>query len=72
MSDTQTDQSLLSKKIKEWGSELGFQQVGISNTELTEDESHLLNWLEQGRHGEMHYMESHGTKRRRPGELPGT
>ena len=73
MSDTQTDQSLLSKKIKEWGSELGFQQVGISNTELTEDESHLLNWLEQGRHGEMHYMESHGTKRSRPGELvPGT
>jgi epoxyqueuosine reductase len=63
----------LSENIKEWGTELGFQQVGITTTTLDEDETHLFNWLEKGRHGEMAYMQSHGTKRSRPNELvPGT
>jgi epoxyqueuosine reductase len=63
----------LSENIKEWGTELGFQQVGITTTTLDEDEAHLFNWLEKGRHGEMAYMQSHGTKRSRPNELvPGT
>ncbi len=63
----------LSQKIKAWGTELGFQQTGITTTELKEDEAYLLNWLSQGRHGEMHYMEIHGTRRSRPVELiPGT
>ena len=73
MSTAQINTSRLSKKIKDWGGELGFQQVGITIAELEEDESHLLKWLEQGRHGVMHYMESHGTRRSRPKELvPGT
>jgi epoxyqueuosine reductase len=63
----------LAAHIKQWGVELGFQQVGIADTELSEDEAHLLNWLEQGRHGEMEYMSAHGTRRSRPAELiPGT
>lgn len=53
--------------------ELGFQQVGITGTNLDDDELHLLNWLKQGRHGEMTYMASHGGKRSRPADLvPGT
>jgi epoxyqueuosine reductase len=40
---------------------------------LAQDEQHLLNWLEAGYHGEMDYMQRHGTKRSRPRELvPGT
>jgi len=40
---------------------------------LDEAETHLLNWLHAGRHGAMHYMASHGTRRSRPHELqPGT
>lgn len=59
----------LADKIKRWGIELGFQQVGIAGTDLREAESHLLRWLALGRHGEMHYMGRHGTRRSRPSEL---
>jgi epoxyqueuosine reductase len=63
----------LAKKIKLWGNELGFQQVGITDTHLPEAEEHLNAWLSKGHHGEMTYMASHGTKRSRPSELiPGT
>ncbi len=67
------DKLELSRYIKSWGAELGFQQVGITATELAEDEAYLINWLAQGYHGEMAYMRQHGTKRSRPGDLvPGT
>ncbi|GMV28708.1 MAG: epoxyqueuosine reductase [Rhodanobacteraceae bacterium] len=63
----------LANRIRTWGAELGFQQIGITGTDLSQDETHLLNWLGAGRHGEMDYMERHGTKRSRPQELqPGT
>ncbi len=55
--------------IKQWGLELGFQQVGISNTELGEAEKHLTGWLDKGYHGDMEYMARHGLKRSRPGLL---
>ncbi len=63
------DNAQLAADVKRWGIELGFQQVGISATELGRDETHLLNWLAAGHHGEMDYMERHGTKRSRPDEL---
>jgi epoxyqueuosine reductase len=67
------NKSQLSDSIKTLGHELGFQQVGITTTELEEDEAYLINWLEQGRHGDMAYMKMHSTKRSRPGDLvPGT
>ena len=63
----------LAEKIKQWGHELGFQGVGITNTYLGEAETHLLNWLKAGFHGDMEYMNRHGIKRSRPQELvPGT
>ena len=63
----------LAQQIKIWGIDLGFDEVGITNTELDEHETHLMNWLAAGRHGEMHYMSRHGTKRSQPGKLiPGT
>jgi len=64
---------ILAHDIKNWGQALGFQQTGITAVDLSEDETHLINWLQAGKHGEMHYMEQHGTKRSRPPELvPGT
>jgi epoxyqueuosine reductase len=67
------DARTLAEKVKAWGLELGFQQVGISDTDLDEHEARLLKWLEAGRHGGMEYMARHGTKRARPAELlPGT
>ncbi|MCC5884239.1 MAG: tRNA epoxyqueuosine(34) reductase QueG [Halomonas sp.] len=63
----------LAATIKTWGRELGFQQVGIADIDLAEDERHLLRWLDAGFQGEMGFMAKHGTKRTRPEELvPGT
>lgn len=67
------DYHALARTIKAVGTALGFQDVGITDVDLAEDEVHLLNWLKSGRHGEMEYMQRHGTKRSRPAELlPGT
>ncbi len=67
------DPSALAAQVKDWGRELGFQKVGIAATELPQDEQRLLDWLAAGRHGEMTYMQRHGTLRARPAELvPGT
>ncbi len=67
------DYPQLRAAILQWSRALGFQQCGISNAPLAEDEAHLLNWLAAGRHGEMAYMQRHGTRRTRPQELqPGT
>ncbi len=63
----------LAEKIKHWGSALGFQQTGIADVDLTEAEGHLKHWLKAGFHGEMDYMQRHGSKRSHPEELvPGT
>ncbi len=63
----------LKQKIKSWSQELGFQQLGISDTDLTEAERFLNQWLKEGMHGEMGYMERHGLNRTRPESLiPGT
>jgi len=63
------DFSALAEQIKSWGRELGFQKVGIAAVDLADDERHLLAWLAAGRHGEMAYMQRHGTKRARPSDL---
>jgi len=63
----------LALSIKAWGRELGFQAVGIADTELGAAEIQLAEWLAAGFHGEMDYMARHGSKRARPAELrPGT
>jgi epoxyqueuosine reductase len=66
---TTSDYAKLAVDIKHWGAELGFQQIGVSSTDLAEDEAHLLNWLAADRHGAMDYMARHGVKRSRPDEL---
>ena len=69
----EVDFDALAADIRRWGRQLGFQQVGITDCELPEAETRLLEWLAQGRHGEMDYMARHGVKRARPTELvPGT
>ena len=63
----------LATQIKKWGQELGFQQVGITDTDLTEAEQHLDDWLSKNFQGDMDYMQRHGRKRSRPELLqPGT
>ena len=59
----------LATMIVQWGRELGFQEVGVADTDLSVDEVRLLNWLDKDRHGEMDYMARHGVARARPAEL---
>lgn len=73
--DTTSAQKMadLARQIKQWGQELGFQQVGITDTDLSEAEAHLQSWLANDFHGDMDYMQRHGVKRSRPAALqPGT
>ena len=73
MTDATLDLPRLAQSIKDWGRELGFQQIGISGLELGEHEAHLQRWLDAGYQGEMDYMAAHGRKRSHPDELvPGT
>ncbi|MCU5773615.1 tRNA epoxyqueuosine(34) reductase QueG [Erwiniaceae bacterium BAC15a-03b] len=63
----------LAQDIKQWGLSLGFQQVGICDTDLTAEEPRLQAWLDKQYHGEMDWMARHGMMRARPHELlPGT
>ncbi|KLV04861.1 tRNA epoxyqueuosine(34) reductase QueG [Photobacterium ganghwense] len=63
----------LANHIKQWGQELGFQQVGICDVDLSRHEAQLQRWLDAGYHGEMDWMARHGMMRARPAELlPGT
>lgn len=67
------DLTQLAQLIKEWGQQLGFQQVGICTTDLSSEEPKLQQWLDKGYHGEMEWMARHGMLRARPAELlPGT
>jgi len=67
------DPQQLAADIKAWGKALGFQHIGITDTDLSAAEPRYREWLEQGFHGAMDYMAKHGSKRTRPGELvPGT
>lgn len=69
MSSAPIDLIALTVSIREWAAQLGFQQVGITDTDLSEDAARLDAYLAAGYHGEMDYMASHGTMRSRPAEL---
>jgi len=60
--------------IKAEAKRLGFLSCGISKAEFLEDEApRLEQWLKEGRHGKMAYMENHFDKRLDPTKLlPGT
>ncbi|MCD4621064.1 tRNA epoxyqueuosine(34) reductase QueG, partial [Proteus mirabilis] len=63
----------LAQNIKRWGTELGFQQTGICDTDLSLEEPRLQAWLDKQYHGEMAWMAKYGMTRARPHELvPGT
>lgn len=67
------DMQALRDGLERLAAGLGFSALGVADIALDEDEQHLRRWLEQGRHGAMHYMARHGMRRARPAELkPGT
>ena len=62
--DTSIDFAGLATRIKGWGRELGFQQLGIADTDLGRAEARLRDWLASGFHGEMEYMARHNPRSR--------
>ncbi len=71
--DPLPDAAELVEEIRAAGRALGFSAIGITGIDLADDEARLQRWLALGRHGEMHWMQRHGTRRSRPEELiPGT
>ncbi len=59
----------LAKQIKTWGQALGFDQVGISDLDLSAHDERFEHWLANNYHGDMDYMARHGLMRTRPEEL---
>lgn len=63
----------LARDIKDWGSELGFQQLSIGDIDLRPYHDSYQNWLSNGYHGDMYYMEENKELRFFPDRLlPGT
>ena len=48
---------------------LGFQQIGVTSTQLDEHIARYQKWLDQGLNADLEYMSAHGSKRWKPGEL---
>ncbi len=63
------DLTQLATDIKRWGRELGFAEIGITDTDLTSAEALHQAWIKKGFHGDMDYMAKHGVKRTRPADL---
>ena len=63
------DYANLAADIKRWGRELGFAEIGISDTDLAREELEHQAWIKKGFHGDMDYMAKHGVKRTRPADL---
>ena len=59
----------LAEEVRGWAQTLGFQQLGIAEVDLSEDEVRLCNWLNAGRHGAMQYLAQHRAMRTRPRQL---
>ncbi len=67
------DVAQLAGDIKAWGAELGFQQLAITDVDLSAYQPHLDSWLARNFHGEMDYMQRHRDLRLNPEQLlPGT
>jgi epoxyqueuosine reductase len=70
---TEIDFKQLATDIKDWGVELGFQEVSITDIDLSEYEHHLEEWIDRNYHGVMSYMADNHDKRCHPEQLvPGT
>ena len=69
LSPTLDDPAEAAKFIKSSAQQLGLSHCAITDTHLEKHEAHLLDWLDDGFHGEMEYMQRHGTRRSRPADL---
>ncbi len=60
------DLNKLSIDIKQWATELGFQELRIADIDLSDYKPHLDQWLANHYHGDMQYMQRHAELRVSP------
>lgn len=63
------DPDALLEDIRRWARELGFQQLGVSDLDVTEPTRRLDEWLARQFHGKMEYMARHRDLRAQPEQL---
>lgn len=63
------DLECLAREIKNWGAELGFQQVAITDINLEDYKDHFDAWIDRGYHADMAYMANNKEKRCDPSKL---
>ena len=64
---------LLTKQVHQWAQELGFADLGITDTDLRTTSREYRDWIRRGFHGEMAYLSKNLDKRFDPQQLlPGT
>lgn len=56
----------LADQIKQWGAELGFDQIGITDADPGIHAEYLKQWLGKGYEGEMAWMRTHQSLRESP------
>jgi epoxyqueuosine reductase len=59
----------LADRIRGWGADLGFGAVGIADLQVDEAAARLRQWLAEGRHGDMDYLQRHAHLRAAPAQL---
>lgn len=59
----------LLEDIRLWARELGFQQLGVSDLDVSEHTQRLDEWLARNFHGDMEYMARHRDLRADPADL---
>ena len=52
--------------LEAWATELGFQQIGVSDVDLRAHHPHVRTWLAAGFAGDMGYLERNVDKRLHP------
>ena len=63
------DSSKILSDLKNWSYELGFQGLGVADLDLKEDFTQLENWIQNGYHGSMSYLEKNKDKRLDPSKF---
>ncbi len=53
----------LTAQIKCWAKELGFAQCAITHTDLSSEEAHLDQWIDEGMQADMNWIAEHRDKR---------
>ncbi len=63
------DSSKILNDLKKWSRELGFQDLGVAGLNVKKDFTQLENWIQNGYHGSMSYLEKNKDKRFDPSKL---